>query len=303
MTESDRCSVRARLRSEPLYGTASVVRAFVLLEAPVPWGRDALRDARLPAAVLEHLRGLARRGVRPLLVRRFGGARTARTRLLVACCDPHEPWLESTELDDPEELLDLDLTALADGRSVGLSRSAEPVFLTCTHGRHDRCCAERGRPVAAALARSQPGHSWEVSHIGGDRFAGNVLVLPDGLYYGHLGPGTVDGLADRHRAGHLDLDHLRGRCGYGFAVQAAEWFLRTELGETGLRAVRLTGSRAADGLTEATFDVGDRAWDVAVQRRSGPSELLTCGAGRANPVPVHELIGVRAASGTSGGGQ
>lgn len=290
------CSARARLRSEPLHGTASTVRAFVLLEAPVPWGADALRDARLPERVLGRLRELAGQGVRPLLVRRYGRATPTGTHVFAAHADPRRPWLEHTELEDPDQLLDLELGPLADGRSVGLEPSAEPVFLTCTHGRHDRCCAERGRPVAATLARTQPGHAWEVSHIGGDRFAGNLLVLPDGLYYGHLGPGTVGGLAERHRAGHLDLDHLRGRCGYGFAVQAAEWFLRRELSETRLRAVRLTGRSRRDAVTEAAFTVDDRGWRVRVERREGPPDLLTCGARRASPVPVHELVEIAPAS-------
>src|SRR4029453_5830608 len=58
-------------------------------------------------------------------------------------------------------------------------------------GRHGACCAERGRPVAAALAQAHPEETWEVSHIGGDRFAGNLLVLPNGLYYGRLDPGPA----------------------------------------------------------------------------------------------------------------
>ena len=47
----------------------------------------------------------------------------------------------------------------------------EPMLLVCTHGVHDTCCAVRGRPVAAALARRWPEATWECSHVGGDRFA------------------------------------------------------------------------------------------------------------------------------------
>ena len=39
---------------------------------------------------------------------------------------------------------------------------------------------------AAALSAAYPDQTWEVSHIGGDRYAGNALVLPDGLYLGRL---------------------------------------------------------------------------------------------------------------------
>jgi len=210
--------------------------------------------------------------------------------VFLAYADPHQPWLETTQVDQPEELLDLDLDALAAGRTTGLQPTDQSLFLTCTHGRHDRCCAERGRPVAAALARSHPAESWEVSHIGGDRFAANLLVLPDGLYYGRLAPSTAVALATRHRAGHLDLSHLRGRSGYGFAVQAAEWFLRSELEVTGRRALRLEASTARDALTEATFVVEGRRWRVRVAREETPPALLTCGAQRPSPIPMHELL-------------
>ncbi|WP_218926810.1 sucrase ferredoxin, partial [Priestia megaterium] len=61
-----------------------------------------------------------------------------------------------------------------------------PVILVCAHGRHDPCCAVRGLPVGRALGERWPEQVWECSHIGGDRFAANVVVAPDGVYYGGL---------------------------------------------------------------------------------------------------------------------
>ncbi len=281
-----------------MYGTASTVRAFVLVETPGPWGTDALRDARLSPTVASHLRRARVQGVRPLLVRRHGRSVPTRSTVLAAHADPHHPWLEVAQLDDPEQLLDIEFGALAAGESLGWERTEEPVFLTCTHGRHDRCCAERGRPVAAALARSHPAESWEVSHIGGDRFAGNLLVLPDGLYYGRLEPEAATELATRHRAGDLDLAHLRGRCGHGFAVQAAEWFLRSELAVTASRAVRLTARASHGQQTEATFEVEQRRWRVRVVQVQAAAQLLTCAARRPDPIPVHELVSIGLAGGS-----
>jgi len=289
-----------------VYGTASTVQAFVLVEWSGPWGSDALRDARLPAAVAAHLRRAGARGVRPLLVRRHGRSDPGRSdpgrsdpgrmAVFAAYADPHQPWLESAVLDGPEQLCDLDLGALASGASVGLALTDEPVFLACTHGRHDRCCAERGRPLAAALARSHPAESWEVSHIGGDRFAGNLLVLPDGLYYGRLSPGDATALVGRHLAGHLDLAHLRGRSGYGFAVQAAEWFLRMQLGVTGRHSVRLTARAVRGQQTEALFVVEEQAWRVVVASRQSPAQLLTCGSARPDAAPLFELVDIEPAA-------
>ena len=80
----------------------------------------------------------------------------AGVRVFAAYAHHAEPWLETTVLDDLHGVLDLDLEALAAGRSLGLTPHAEPVLAVCTHGRHDACCAERGRPVAAGAGRGVP---------------------------------------------------------------------------------------------------------------------------------------------------
>ncbi|HYH35261.1 MAG TPA: sucrase ferredoxin, partial [Nocardioides sp.] len=188
MSEPFRCAASGDLRGDELAGTASTVRAFLLVENPGPWGVDAVHDNRLPGAVKRGLAAAARdHGVRVNLVRRHRRAAPRKGfRVFAAHAGPQQPWLETTVLDGAEALLELDLAALGAGRSPGLDASEQDLLCVCTHGRHDACCAERGRPVAAALATAHPDQTWEISHIGGDRFAGNALFLPHGLYYGRL---------------------------------------------------------------------------------------------------------------------
>ena len=76
---------------------------------------------------------------------------------------------------------------------------ADPLYLVCTHGRHDACCALRGRPVALELDRVRPGRVWETSHVGGDRFAANLLVLPTGEVYGRVLPFAASDLVATDR--------------------------------------------------------------------------------------------------------
>ncbi len=288
-----RCTTASIRRDEPLGGTASTVRAFLLIEHSGSWGVNALRDARLPQGLGESLtKAAAAARVRPLLIRRPGRSKDPDgVRIFAAFAHPSLPWIETGILTNPEELLGLDLIALGAGRSPGLSSYDATLLCVCTHGRHDACCAETGRPVAAALAASHPEQTWEVSHIGGDRFAGNVLVLPQGLYYGRLDAESSLTVAQRHAEGHLDLDHLRGRSSYPMPVQFAELALRRQLRETRVDAVRLISRRSVDNLTDATFEVVDTRWTVQV--RTGPSpdlEQLTCRASRDNPVRVHDLV-------------
>lgn len=298
MTSTDpafRCAGASVLRDEPLAGTASTVRAFLLLEHAGPWGVDALRDARLPDGLGARLaRKAAEAKVRVLLVRRPGRRpRKGHTTVFAAYAHPVVPWLERGDLTDPADVLGLDLAGLRNGRSAGLARTTDPVFCVCTHGRHDACCAEQGRPVAAALRQAHPEETWEVSHIGGDRFAGNMLVLPHGLYYGRLDPVTALAVAGHHTAGNLDLDHLRGRSGLPMPVQAAEIGLRRDLGETRNGALRLVDRRTAGPETEAVFAVGGAEYAVTVRTtHSSDQQQLTCRATRDNPVPRHEILAV-----------
>jgi hypothetical protein len=65
-----------------------------------------------------------------------------------------------------------------------------------------------------------------VSHLGGDRFAGNLLVVPRGDYFGRLEPEDAEPLVSGYEAGQLDLAHYRGRSIQPRLVQAAEHFVR-----------------------------------------------------------------------------
>lgn len=291
MTRRFRCSEASEGRTESLVGSASTVTSFLLVEAPGSWGLDAIRDNRLPTEVKTGLaRAANRAGVRLLFIRRHGRRRSQAITVFAAHAAPTHPWLETGSLDDPAELLGLDLASLGAGRSPGLTPHDAPLFLVCTHGKHDVCCAERGRPLANALHQVLPSDTWEVSHIGGDRFAGNVLVLPDGLYYGRLSPEAAVDLAHRHTAGHLDLAHLRGRSAYPFAVQAAEIFVRGELGRTELAALTLVRSERQGDTTAAVFTDGTRSWDVCVETERSGGVRLTCQADADGQALAHRLV-------------
>lgn len=298
---SDRfsCAAASSQREDPLAGTATNVRTWLLLEHSGPWGSDALLDARLPDGLGPALKQRAKdHRAKILLIRRTRARRDPeRLTVFAAYADPISPRLERGTVGDLREVLDLDLTALREGGSTGLAPYDGSIFCVCTNGRHDACCAELGRPVAKALDDAHPDQAWEVSHIGGDRFAGNLVVLPEGLYYGRLDPERAVAVAGAHHAGELDLEHLRGRSSYPMAVQAAEHHLRARLGVTGIAGVRLVG-RSVDGDTTAvTFRADSAAYAVRVRTVRDPATAtrLTCKAVRDNPVPRHELLSIEPA--------
>lgn len=302
-----RCAVASRERGDELAGTASTVRSFLLLEHAGPWGVDALRNARLPDGLGDHLREQARRHrLRVLLVRR-PGRRPAdgSIRVVAARAAGAASWLETASLDDVADVRSLDLAALGAGRTLGLDRSSAPLLAVCTHGRHDACCAELGRPVALALADGPHADAtWETSHVGGDRFAGNLVVLPRGLYYGGLDAGSARAVADATAAGQVLLEHFRGRSDLPMPAQVADVELRREHGLTGLDDVQVRGVRVDGDLTTVRCDVhGLGVRDVVVRRVPGEdAHQLTCSARRASTIPRHEVVEVREVDGVSPAG-
>ena len=288
-----RCSGASAARDEPLAGTASTVRSWLLLEHPGPWGRAAFVDARHDTDGLggEIARRCRRANVRPLLIRRVDREiAPARPTCFVVRSGPEAAWIERTSLRTLDDALSIDLSALGRGERPGLDRHDDALFLVCTHGRHDVCCAERGRPLARALAAVLPEHTWEASHIGGDRFAGNVVAMPHGVYFGRVEAADAEDVARGYLAGRLSLRHLRGRSTMPMVAQFAEHALRVALRLDRLDDLEVTSvARDADAtsVTVRTPD-GDRVLRVVADR--APPHALTCRAGQEEAAPSYRVV-------------
>ncbi|HET9005953.1 MAG TPA: sucrase ferredoxin [Actinomycetes bacterium] len=254
MAEALPCATLSRALTEPQFGTASRVRGWVLLEQPGPWGREAVLESQLDRDLARALHRAAEAArVRLLLIRRSGRRPPGQsTTCFVAHTSRRDRWLERRRLDDPAELLELDMAKVTAGERPGFGDPVgEPVYLVCTNGRHDRCCATYGRPLALALAERHGDLVWESSHVGGDRFAGNLVCLPSGHYFGRVGPAEADRVLGLHHKGFIDLDHYRGCCIDPPTVQAAEWFARRATGLLGIDDLDLLGRERLEAGVEA----------------------------------------------------
>ena len=188
---------------------------------------------------------------------------------------------------DPAELLDLPVGAEA-GEPGG------PLYLVCAHGRHDPCCAIRGRPVAEALAAARPGAVWECSHVGGDRFAANLVALPHGLFYAHVTTATAAGVAAAYERGQVRPDLLRGRSAFAPPAQAAQHYARLELAETRVDALRPLGmARLAERTWRVRLARPPGALLVTVRAGLAPPVRLTCASTRAERPRTWELVGLQ----------
>ncbi len=219
------CSDSSRRRDDPLEGSGARGLRWLMVEVPGPWGRSALLQS--PAVLDPEIgRAVARRAeaadFRITAIRRPGRrSPQPRWRWAIADARPGHESLHWGEVDHPREYAEIALDGTAG------TRSDEPLVAVCTHGKHDQCCAVRGRRVAALIAESYPEWTWECSHLGGDRFAATMIVLPHGLYYGRVDAAEDPAdIVTRYTQGRVDERYLRGRSSHPAVVQAAQHHVR-----------------------------------------------------------------------------
>jgi hypothetical protein len=275
MTRKPFCAEASLERAESLAATASRVDNWILVEYRGVWGYDAVGASALTEPVKAHLldRVQALRPAKLLFIRR---GRALHQRLLsVFWGNSSEDGarLFRAELASHDELLALDFES--PGEPV-----AHPLLLVCAHGKHDRCCARYGRPLYEALLEQvDDGWLWQVSHVGGDRFAGNLVCLPEGLYFGRVGAEEAWPVLDEHLAGRIHLECYRGRCAYTFPVQAAESRIRGELALTGIGDLALVVAEGAEGRWRVRFRAAERIVETEVETILGELTYLTCNSG------------------------
>jgi len=259
--------------AEPLAGTADTVGVWLLLEYRPVWKARALQDNGLA----EHIRAWLERSVaslaqvgvraRPQFVRRPENEREQLSCLvglpgtLLEFSGVGYDWLEG-----------LDLSAVVRNPAASGGRViAEPQYFVCTNGQRDVCCARFGLPSYAALRDRVGERAWQVTHLGGHRFAPNVLVLPQGALYGRVTPDAVPSFLDAVEADALAFAHLRGRSFQPAHVQAAEAFA----GRSDLRLLHVDGDAAR---ARVRFAAPDGVVEIGVARSAeGVQMQASCG--------------------------
>jgi len=262
-TDLSRCSTAALHRGDPLAGTAPVASRWLLVEHQGPWAKKPTDTEPLFGAVGAEVDARAASfGGKVLLVRRPGRrAPGAEEHHWFAVDTVRRTWVRGTW----RSAADLLEAARALGAALSASHEdAAPMVLVCTHRIRDACCAVRGRPIVNTLARAFPDQVWETTHLGGHRFAGTLLTLPDGACFGRLDPATAVAVVEAHRQGRTDPQHLRGTTRWDPAVQAAL-----------VAALDAHGPASADDLVPGVVDVdGDRTTVEVIGREPLPERVV-----------------------------
>lgn len=207
-----------------MLGTAPRVDFWILLEYPQIWNHDPIAKNNLPVELQRWLaRTIASRyedGLFPRvqMIRRNREDRTGYSMYVV-----QNGELTHYTLQSYEEILDLDIC-----NDFGKTMQSHMYFV-CNHGQRDRCCAKFGHPTWKILNNLATDRVWQCSHLGGHRFAPNVLVLPQGRLYGRVHAKDAKRFYQIIERGEIAFDFLRGR---------SEYKPEDQVHETGIKAVR-----------------------------------------------------------------
>jgi hypothetical protein len=238
-------------------------------------------------------------GVKVQLIRQEGSRDRAGRTLFIAVTDDQSPAVYRFTLDSYDDIQALDLeSVVAQAAAYASHLLSGPLIAVCTHGKRDRCCARHGVAVYEALQGEWGENLWQTSHIGGHRFAANVLHFPHGIAYGRVRADDAPSLSRAIREGSIYPDCLRGRVRYRGGEQAAETFLRQARGKWAIGAFRLVGSQSGqNGNLSVTFaDVDGQTHRVEVRVDPGGYEgYFSCGDEAPQKAARYELIGIETA--------
>jgi hypothetical protein len=279
-TDKPFCSTSSREAGEQLFGTATRTDYWLILEVPTPWGRKAFEESDLPPQVIAHLNAVlkGKPNIRLQLIKKGWDFSGESISFFIGVNHEESPNLYEFLLPRYEDLLDLDIPGiLAEREEFWQYDRKEPLFLVCTNGRRDPCCTKFGLPVYETMRTFAGDSVWQTSHVGGHRFAANVVTLPHGVFYGYLASGDVPALVAAQRAGAVYLPRFRGRSCYEEHVQAAETFLRQRTGLLDLYRFKMIEITPL-AINEWMFHFSDlrteQTYCVQVRSEPAPFEVL-----------------------------
>ncbi len=290
------CALEARNANIPMIGTAPRVDVWLLLEYPHPWGRRAFEESEIlqeaKAYLAEQAAAIPNSRIQLIKHRSVKYAETISFHLVLS--RELSPVRYRFQLPGYESLLDLDIRGIAAELPYFAEHATtEPLYLACTNGRRDACCAARGLPVYEKLSQMAGESAWQTSHLGGHRFAANLLCLPHGILYGRVDDADLELLVREYARGRIFVPSYRGRSCYPPEVQAAASFLRHQQNLLEVYRIRLddvTGE-GSDQWLVCFAELGGRLHRLRVGvKRAAYEAFASCGADHPETSDAYYLI-------------
>jgi hypothetical protein len=261
-------------------GSAATFTSFLLIEHLAAFGREAADDAVRAVYAQDTTAVTDLPGLRPFAIRPVGRSTGTGSRVRwIGRTGPHAFLQPVPATPTVSQLADLAASPRPGGHAAG------PLFAVCTNGSRDRCCAIKGRDLAAELDRTldAPGADptvVEISHLGGHRYAPTMLVLPFGYAYAWLDIESALDVAAAARDGLVHPGGLRGRADLPPAAQAAEAYWRAQVGPAPVDAVHIIDVDVDRDLYRVTARVDGRTETTRMRHVPGATIGATACGGK-----------------------
>ena len=112
-----------------------------------------------------------------------------------------------------------------------------------------------GSGVYKELLKKEGLRAWRTTHVGAHRFAANIVMLPEGIYYGRVNGENLEDVVSSHLRGEIFLDCYRGRSCFSQTSQVSDYFLRKEIGKLGIYDIKWEFEKDREDYTAAEFGV------------------------------------------------
>ncbi|WP_346238149.1 sucrase ferredoxin [Niabella insulamsoli] len=223
-TEVFFCSAASRYFKEQLAGTAANSNAFILIEHSNPFPEKII-NAHLDKDWLRSVQQFAKTVRGKVLLIRNKKTNFKDCKISFVDCNASKYFTLQTSI---EAITSIRLEEHV--HSPETKWQTDPFFLICTNGKKDKCCAKFGFPVFKFFESFNADvNVWECTHVGGDRFAANVVAMPFGIYYGHVAVEDVGHIMVRTLLRKIYKNKFRGLSRRSFYEQAIECHLREYL--------------------------------------------------------------------------
>lgn len=262
-----RCADVCLASGERLIGTATRVDVWFFIEYPDAWRAKAIDDNDLAAGVNDWIAATvdayAAQAVkaRPQFIRQ---ARRDADRVRLMVLDAGK--MASLDLENHDALTAVDVPALE------LEQVDAPVYFVCTNGLRDNCCSLYGMPLYRRLFDLVGARAWQTSHVGGHRYAPNVLVAPTGELFGRVFSDEAAAFVTAVDAGDSPQQYLRGQTGLDAFAQVA-----TAAFGSGSRVERIDGQtvevRTENGIEKVVVCESDDSYEV-IPSCGKPAEVV-----------------------------
>lgn len=283
------CSAASRYFKEDIHASASNYKGFILLEHSDPFPEN-ISDAHFDKEWLKDLQNLAKKKKSKLLLIRNRRTSFRTSRLIFVDCEQKR---FTTLLCTPGVLMAVEFEKYINSGKANWDSS--PFFLVCTNGKKDKCCAKFGFPVFKFLENHDMGVTvFECTHVGGDRFAANAVLMPAGIYYGRLMVEDVDSLLNATKQNQVYYPNYRGICIRTFFEQAIECYLREFLGDFSADFnFTYNVFEEVEAIIGVKATVGRSVFELTMEKRKIEYPyLLTCKSARAGFITKYILKGI-----------